>query len=327
MSEIEDFANALALFVPPQARLMMCSFAGDPNESFQGKWRARPYRYELLEPRHNLYFCVSAMKQNDRGEYRRRKENFCGGLCLMVDDIGYGKSAKFGFDKLKGMAPTALVETSPGNFQGIYMFDKLETDMTRMELLINGFIEIALKKADPGMAGVNRVFRPPYGINGKPAYRDRGNLGNGCYQVGLREADYTRRYPLEALARHFGVSLAESRRYFPKELPEDESITMRLEAFRSVRENLMSCGMIKDRRPDLSGWMNIRCPWTDKHSGGADNGASIRVPSRENDFYGGFRCHHGHCQGKGWRDLTEWVAEADADILNSVNASGWEFKS
>ena len=38
-------------------------------------------------------------------------------------------------------------------------------------------------------------------------------------------------------------------------------------------------------------------------------------PAPENDYYGAFRCHHGHCINRGWADLTEWVNEQSIEEL------------
>jgi hypothetical protein len=42
----------------------------------------------------------------------------------------------------------------------------------------------------------------------------------------------------------------------------------------------------------------------------------VREPASENDWYGAFRCHHGHCLGKGWKDLTDWVNEQSVEELD-----------
>ena len=70
----------------------------------------------------NVYFTVAAFRQNDRGEWRRRKDQFAGGILLMIDDLGDGPGSKFQLSKIDELPPTALIETSPGNFQAIYMF-------------------------------------------------------------------------------------------------------------------------------------------------------------------------------------------------------------
>jgi hypothetical protein len=80
--------------------------------------------------------------------------------------------------------------------------------------------------------------------------------------------------------------------------------------------------MLKREEPDLSGWIEMRCPWVEDHSGGTDTGAAIREPAPENEYYGAFRCHHGHCLSKGWADLTDWInEEAVEELTYAASAS------
>jgi hypothetical protein len=79
---------------------MYCQFRGDPNDDIHGKWRARVLNSpDNVDEQANLYVCVSAMKRNDIGEFRRRKENFSTALCLMIDDLGSGIGAHQIFER------------------------------------------------------------------------------------------------------------------------------------------------------------------------------------------------------------------------------------
>jgi len=302
--------------VPDEGRIMCCQFRGDPNSDIYGKWRARVVKdTSLIDEKANVYLCVSAMKKNDRGEFRRRKENFVGGLVLMIDDIGDGKGSKFDLSILDSLQPTALIETSPRNFQATYFFDSLITDMELFDALIRSFIERKFLGSDTGQAGVNRVFRPPIGINGKPKYIKDGK----AWHVNLSNWEPALRYSVEEIAEAFNLTLTKANR-----LAKDPAILKgnkagRIHAFISVRSSLRSAGMIKREEADYSGWIQIECPWTDSHSDRADTGAAIRVPAPENEWYGGFRCHHGHCEGKGWSDLTSWLAQEQAVVLDMIN--------
>lgn len=323
MSNFTDFYWAMRQFVPDNARLMACQFRGDPNSDIYGKWRARTLNDpQGVDDGANVYLCVSAMQRNARGEFRRRKENFAGGILLMIDDIGTGKGAKFPMELIKPLPPTALVETSPDNFQAMYFFDSFVTDMELFDALIRGFINRQFLGNDPGSAGVNRVFRPPAGVNGKPKYRDDDNR---AWRVRLHDWEPKKRYPLRDIARAFDVELIQRRRP-----PQDAGIMTtakgdRIRAFMRTRAALRGAGMIKREEPDYSGWIHVRCPWTEDHTDGADNGAAIRVPEFENDWFGAFRCHHGHCERKGWRELTDWFAQHDSEALQQVNEHALEF--
>lgn len=308
-----EFFDALRLHVPSDARVLFCQFRGDPNSDAPEKWRARVLNNpDALDDKANIYLCVSAMQRNQRGEFRRRKENFAGGLCLMIDDLGDGPGAKNPLSVIDALPPTALVETSPRNFQAIYMFDGLETDQEKFDALIRAFIESDyLSGADPGMAGVNRVFRPPFGANGKPKY--------GGWKVRLEGLWPERRYAIETIAEAYGMSLVRERRVRRDAAILGAEKGERIRAFIEARRMLRSAGMLKREEANLAGWIDVQCPWMAGHTGQANNGASIREPEEENEYHGAFRCHHGHCAGRGWRDLTEWLSEEAADILDMIN--------
>ena len=313
---IQEFFNAMKQALPPEGRIMLCQFRGDPNADIKGKWRARVLNdVSMIDEGANVYLCVSAMKKNDRNEFRRRKENFAGGLLLMIDDLGTGKGAKFPMSTIDAAPPTALIETSPDNFQAIYMFKELVSDMKKFEALIRSFIQKEFLGKDTGMAGVNRVFRPPAGVNGKPKY--------GGWNVRMDKWSPENRYTVEELATAFNLELKMEGPRVPKGATVNKSENIR--AFIQVRSALRSAGMMKKDEADMAGWTDMRCPWTHEHTGAMDNGAAIRIPDADNSWYGAFKCHHGSCEHRGWRDLTEWLAEGQEDILAMVNMEAGEF--
>lgn len=318
--EFREFFREFRRECPEEARVMFCQFRGDPAEDPDpARWRARVLNNpDAIDDRANLYMCVSAMQRNARGEFRRRKENFSAGLALMIDDLGSGPGAKHPLGLLAGVPPTALVETSPENFQALYLFRRAERSLERFDALIRGFIERAfLDGTDPGMAGVNRVFRPPAGLNAKRKY-------GGAWPVRLAEWRPEVRMSVEELAEAFRVPLVAERR--PR---RDASILAqqrpdRLRGFVAARSALRSAGMLKDAEPNLAGWQAVTCPWIAEHTGGADSGSAIREPDSENEWYGAFRCHHGHCAERGWRDLTEWLATEAEWVLDGANRAAPE---
>jgi hypothetical protein len=309
---IGEFVAAMRQNVPEEARIMLCQFRGDPGDDIKGKWRAYVLNdTEMIDQYANVYLCVSAMKRNARGEFRRRKENFAGGLLLMIDDLGTGPGSKFPLSLVKPLPPSALIETSPDNFQAVYLFEELVTDLARFEALIRAFIDRQFLGRDTGMAGVNRVFRPPAGVNGKPKH--------GGWRVRLRDWYPERRYSVQALVSAFGLDLSTADRSgWPRKVLNERS-PEKVRHFVQVRAELRAAGMLKGADADLGGWQDVRCPWTDEHTGRVDNGAAIAEPSPENDWFGGFRCHHGSCEGRGWRELTEWLAEDQAAWLDHIN--------
>jgi hypothetical protein len=179
-----------------------------------------------------------------------------------------------------------------------------ERDMARFDGLIRAFIHGKLLGADPGMSGVTRVGRLPGHLNGKKAY--------GGWITRVTEHNGSRWTPQELLDG-FGLQI-RGQRVMREKLPTEEALE-RNRMFMNVYKWLDQRNMLKRHEPDPSGWTEMSCPWRDHHTGGVDNGAAIREPAAENDYYGAFRCHHGHCVEKGWSHLTEWINEESIEEL------------
>lgn len=300
------FMNALSQNVGDDERFILCGFRGDPNEAARTAWRPRAWRPGGNLPfnmQDNLYITSGTFGQSFDKTWRRRKEMFKGGHAMMVDDVGTKVDKK----AMRALKPSAIVETSQGNFQYWYFFREPERDVRLYEMLIQSFIVNFIRDVDPGMAGVTRVGRVPGFTNGKPKYD-----GWVCR---LRFLDADRRFTPDELRTAFGLGPV---RHIPQRLvPADAE--QRIEAFITVRDWLDDNSMIKNDEPDMAGWMEIECPWLDEHTNRANSGAAIREPSPENGFTGAFKCHHGHCMNKGWRDLTDWINERAVEKLEQVN--------
>jgi len=299
----EDFLTDLARGLRPEERLILCGFPGDPYSAPPNAWRPRPWRpgAEMpFESSDNAYVTVGAFTRAGDGTYRRRTETFAAGLALMVDDVGTKVDRAFVAD----MPPTWKIETSPGNEQWWYFLHEPERDMARFDGLIRAFIHGKLLGADPGMSGVTRVGRLPGHLNGKKAY-------NG-WTTRVTEHNGSR-WTAQELLDGFGLQIL-GRRVSREKLPTEEALE-RNRLFASTYKWLDQRNMLKRHEPDPSGWTEMSCPWRDDHTGGVDTGAAVREPAPENDYYGAFRCHHGHCINRGWADLTEWVNEQSIEEL------------
>jgi hypothetical protein len=307
---IKEFLREMYRFVPRDSRILCSQFRGDPEEDFKGKWRARVLKQDWqIDQSANVYVCVSAMRKNSRGEYRRRKENFAGGVLLMIDDIGTGGGAKFGFDIIDPLTPTALVETSKDNFQAVYFFDSLVESLNEFDALIRAFIDAQFLGQDTGMAGVNRVFRPPAGINGKPKH--------GGWKVRCEAWNPELRYSVKEICDAFGLALKKDGPRMPKGATANKAANIR--AFIETRSVLRSAGMLKKEDADLAGWTDVICPWVHEHTGAKDNGSAIRIPDEDNSWFGAFKCFHGSCSERGWSELTEFVSDHAEIILDEIN--------
>ncbi len=306
--------------VPQDSRIMAVQFRGDQNAVDKRSWAAFPVTAPgRLDPECNVFFAVSAMNRDATGKYRRRKGNFSGGLLLMIDDLGSGAGSKFPLSIIDTLTPSALIETSKNNFQAIFFFEHLETDIHKFTSLIKGFIAKQFLGNDPGMAGVNRVFRPPIGVNAKEKYMIDGEP----WSVRLAMWNEGIRYSIEEIADRFDISLSPPRPRIPSGATVNRAQNIR--AFIDVRAALREAGMVKEGTERENGWVDIYCPWTNEHTGSIDNGAGICEPAEENGYYGGFKCHHGACMDRGWGELTQYLSTEQAAILAMINNNAKDF--
>lgn len=309
VDDSEHFLTALARGIEPEERLILCGFRGDPNTVAPTAWRPRPWapgREVPFVAKDNAYVTVSAFGRAPDRSYRRRGDLFGAGLALMVDDVG----TKVPRETVEKMPPSARIETSPGNEQWWYFLDRPMRDRENFDAIIRAFISGKLLGADPGMSGVTRVGRLPGFVNGKEKY--------GGFTTILHALDPERRFSEADLLAGFAIEKKGKQR-LRAVLTDKTQEAERRRAFLLVYDALSAARAFKRPEPDPSGWIEMRCPWVDEHTAGADTGAAIREPAEENGYYGAFRCHHGHCADRGWADLTDRIAGANWDELEAAN--------
>lgn len=305
-----QFITELGKFMTRDKRIMFCQVPGDPGEADKKHWVAKPLSREQIRDTLNVFVCVSLMGRNERGEFRRRKDNFGGGCCLMIDDVGNGKGSKAPLSILNALKPTALVETSPQNYQAVYMFDRLIDDPDYFDRMINGFIARNLMAKDTGMAGINRVFRPPFGINGKRKYFDSDGKP---HVVRLDGADYSLRYAQQQIIDAFGIPMKVTKplKTESEEKLGSQEVNRREASFNLIKKEFKLSGSVL-RETDYGGWTDVLCPWADEHTQDAqrNSGAALRQPNQDNNFLGAFHCWHGSCKGDGGhrRGLADVIA-------------------
>lgn len=311
MSDAIDFLDMLGCNMPRSERLIFCGFPGDPNTAPSRAWRPRPWRPGEPLPINpnatNGYITVSSFRQSPDKTWRRRTDLFGHGLAVMVDDVG--TKVQRGVVQRASIEPSAVIETSPGNEQW-WWFLQPTTDKVMFDAVIKAFIEQRLLGDDPGMNGVNRVGRVPGYINGKEKY--------GGWRVKTLSLD-PRFYTIDAVRDAFKLKL-EPRRRRRSRAPGDAHDRVKL--FMTQYEWMKAMGVLKHERPNAGGWVEIHCPWRDEHTMKADTGAAISMPNEENEWYGGFQCHHGHCIDRTWVDLCEWINDINFEELEAINARG-----
>jgi hypothetical protein len=288
------FLEAMFVDAAPGTHTVVCSFRGDPYGGERSKWAGRPWAPGQRLPSWfddgNTYTTISTFEADpETGERRRRKCSFHSLMAVMVDDIGTKVEAR----RLL-LQPSALIETSPSNYQG-YLFLKQDVD-TRdrelCELLISRMVATGLTSsgADPGMKGVTRYGRLPIGVNAKAKYVVR--LAKP-FDVRCTHFDPLRRYSVREIADAWRLDLSRPTFDRPSVPVSDEQIARAQESFAALIELLSMLGMYLGKSRG-GPWHDIVCPWVEEHTDHAVSGTAIAEPADANAFAGGFRCHHSH---------------------------------
>jgi hypothetical protein len=178
--------------LPDGASATVTSFTGNPATTKQ--WgNCAPVGQIETPATANNYFCLSSHYPGDDGVVRRKKSQFRGLHCLMLDDIG----SKIPADRVT-LAPSWSIETSPGNYQVGFILDEPILQTPAADRLMNAIIAAGL--CDPGANGPTaRLARLPVAINGKY---------DGPFQCRLVEWRPDLRYSVEAIVEGLQIELA-----------------------------------------------------------------------------------------------------------------------
>lgn len=288
----EDLADACPVVV---------SFDGNPASAVPSLWFGKPWRSEpaastnLLASANN-YFSLAVFQPDEAGQFRRQKARFQALHAVMLDDVG----TKVRLERLT-LAPTWLLETSPGNFQAGYSLDQPLADGALADRLMNAIVAAGL--CDPGANGPrSRLARLPEAVNGKhtPPFR--------CRMV---EWSPERRYSVDGLVDGLQLELSASGR--PKRQssrgaklgPSDnDSVWLPRPQQNGVLTALRDRGLYK--APLGDGKHDLTCPWVREHTGELSGGSAYFEPD-DNWPIGGFKCLHGHCAERHIRDLLRFL--------------------
>lgn len=291
------FSNAAAGALP-----WVAAFASAPGDASRGEWCGWPVRRDRDVPQMltmNTYATVSTFGAVE-GRYRRRKAQFSAMHCVMVDDIGVKVA-----ESAIALPFTVEVETSPRNRQGWYRLDPPITGRALAERLITRMVEAGLTSdgTDPGMKGVTRYGRLPQGSNNKPSVVTRCD---GPWRHLVTACRPRISYTLEEIAEAFELNLTPPapRPVVLRSAPSDDCA--------SVLDWLRAAGLYQE--PLNDGWHAITCPWAQEHTNGVISGTGYAEPSPANNYAGGFKCHHGHCEGRGIAHLLTFISLLAAKI-------------
>jgi len=151
--------------VPEAATAVVCSKAGDPAISGWPPQAVGDVNRQC-QPALNNYVNCSTFRREQDGTLNVRKANFASYHATVLDDVG----GKVPFERLSGLEPSWIIETSPDNYQVGIIHDGALTD----QVMIDQF-QASLKGkglSDPAaLNGSTRWVRLPVAINGKTKHR------------------------------------------------------------------------------------------------------------------------------------------------------------
>ncbi len=252
-------------------------------------WGGGPYalRRPLIDehPELDQYTTVSIFTEDAEGGIARDGAHFVAQHALMVDDIGTKMPMSIR-DRLP--PPTALVETSPGNYQGWWRLVVPASDTSQLQVVMNALTAMAKDGVDPGHAGVTRYGRLPVGTNSKPNY----NGGNGV-PVQLAQWHPENEVLLTEFAQALGIVDLQAAAVAAPTLDANQARPAAADVAgeHPVIQAFAAHDMLRRPGPDRNGWWPIICPWESEHSV-IDDRTHINI--HEGGGWG-FKCHHGHC--------------------------------
>ena len=200
-------------------------------------------------------------------------------LVMMLDDIGT-KS------KTPPIAPTWVMETSPGSFQWGYAFSDQPTK-AEFSAAIRAIADAGY--TDPGACNPVRNFRLPGSVNLKPE--------RNLFESRLVEFHPDREFTLPEICAALGVTPveADSLTLRPIRLSDDGADDVM--AWLSQQGLLLS-------RPNGEGWAGVICPNGAEHTDGNPEGRYM--PANR-----AYCCLHSHCVDFDSRMFLQWVADND----------------
>ena len=271
-------------------------------------WTTYPMGTVKFSPNHENYFTLASFKPIE-GKWKRQKSAFSALHCIVLDDVVWKVNeenikAQIPFDRI-ALQPTWIIETSKGNHQVGYLLSDPINDEVMIKALEKAILHQGI--TDKGASGfTTRLMRLPVGANLK---REE------AFETKLLYWEPSVQYSLEEWIKGFNLSLEETReadkRWETNQAlvtdlsPIPANLTRVLTKLDPVDENLLetlkSQGYYK--RNLGQGKHEIMCPWVHEHTDHDDSGTCYFEPSKENRGLGGFKCHHGHCQGRTISDL------------------------
>lgn len=274
------------------------SFVDDPTNISQERrgicWGGRHAGIGPLPPG-NQYFTISRFKTVG-GRAVRRKDQFIALYVVVADDV----REKLPIEQVQKLpSPSYKLLTSSNSEQWAWILTTPCTDRVQAENLLDGLVQqgLAPDGKDPGMRGVTRYVRLPDGHNSKS-----NRLINGIpFKCSLLELNPDLTVTMDDLAAPFGIDLHRGRRDSKKETSDTNHPVLQMVSIKEVTS---------------PGSVDITCPWIHEHTNQADNGTLLYT---NKDLSFGFKCHHGHCQGRTGKDIVNWIEVTYPDWSKRVD--------
>lgn len=281
-SNNEEFLQAVFAGLTEPHRPFVLGFDGKPKE--RKAWGGNPWqagKTSTENPSLNWYFTLATYAPDDG--YHRQEKHCAGVFGVMLDDVG---TKALPLERLAACPPSIVIETSDGNFQATYLFDEVQTDLSRVKALNQSMVEAGM--CDPGAKSPpTRWGRLPFASNGKT---------EPAFECKLVEFHPERRYSIDAIVA--GLELAppiEARKKTPGRKATARNVEDGVYIPRPDENEVIAAlkkrGLYKT--PLGSGKHDVSCPWLHEHTDQIDGGAAYFEPS---DLYpvGGFKCQHSH---------------------------------
>ena len=211
-------------------------------------------------------------------------KDYCERVALLLcDDVGT-KS------KVPPLEPTWKMETSPGNFQWVYVFG-IDDQPLNVEYcaVIRAVADAGY--TDGGATNPVRNIRLPGSVNLKP--------GRDNFAARLVEFHPEREFTLPQICEAFNVTPSEG-------AAQHTAIRVKDDGSDDVLAWLSANALVLERA-NGSGWFGVVCPNAAEHSDGA-TGARYLPATRA------FCCYHEHCQEWTSAKFLDWVAEQGGPV-------------
>lgn len=218
-----DVISAVFHSIPQGATVLVCSKTGDPAEGGWSPIAAQDVTTQC-PPGSNNYMNTATVRRDPDGSLHARTANFGAYHITVLDDVG----TKVPLERIAGLAPSWIIETSPGNFQVGVIHDAPLEDEVLIRRLQKAMHSKGLSDPDAPNSRT-RWVRLPVAINGKAKYRDPSGAAYRCKMVTWNPE---RRYSIAQIVAMLGIgaefdtAVLQPIQSTPREAEDESSLEM-----------------------------------------------------------------------------------------------------